>query len=261
MITDTHAHYDDEKFDEDRDALLKGMSAAGVGCIINMGTRIDTSKKAVELAEEYPDVYAGIGVHPEELKDLEPDYIEILRGMAAHPKVVMIGEIGLDYYWEKENAKEQKRVFAEQLRLAAELDLPVSIHSRDAAADTYEILEQECRRAEAEGKHITGILHCFAYSTEMAERFLKLGFLLGVGGVVTFKNSKKLKETIKTVPLEKLVLETDCPYLAPEPFRGKRNSSDLLPYVAAAIAELKGVTPEEVVGVTTENARKLISGI
>ncbi len=261
MIIDTHAHYDDEKYNEDREALLASFAENGVGKVINMGTRIATSLSTVELAKTHANVYAAVGVHPEELEGLEPDYLSILEDLTREKKVVMIGEIGLDYYWDKDHKEEQKKVFREQLRLAAKLGLPVSIHSREAAEDTITILEEEVAAATANGQRLTGILHCFAYSTEMAKRFISLGFLIGIGGVCTFKNSKKLKETIKEIPLEKLVLETDAPYLAPEPNRGKRNSSIYLIEVAKEIALLKDILVEEVIKATEENATKLIPGL
>ena len=261
MIIDTHAHYDDEKYDEDREELLASFWAGGVSKVINMGTRIETSLSTVELAKTHENVYAAVGIHPEELEGLVPDYISVLWGLTAEKKVVMIGEIGLDYYWDKDHKEEQKKVFREQLQLAARLGLPVSIHSREAAEDTINILEEEVAAATAKGHRLTGILHCYGYSTEMAKRFISLGFLLGIGGVCTFKNSKKLKETIKEIPLEKLVLETDAPYLAPEPYRGKRNSSLYIDFVAAAIADLKGIEKAEVLAKTEENALKLIPGL
>ena len=261
MIIDTHAHYDDEKFDEDREELLLSLKDAGIERVINMGTCVKTSREAVKLAKTYAPVYAAVGIHPEEIADPDESRTEEIRALAGEEKVVMIGEIGLDYYWVKDNKEEQKRVFREQLKLAAELDLPVSVHSRDAAEDTLTVITEEVALAKEKGQRLTGIIHCFGYSPEMAESFVKLGFLIGIGGVVTFKNSKKLKETVKEIPLEKLVLETDAPYLAPEPFRGKRNSSIFLPYVAETIAQIKGITREEVEKVTTENAYRLIKGM
>ncbi len=261
MIIDTHAHYDDEKYDEDRSALLLECREAGVGRIINMGTNENSSRRAVELSKTYDLIYAAVGVHPEELTGLSENYLEVLQDLAKEEKVVMIGEIGLDYYWDKDHKEEQKKVFVEQLRLAAELNLPVSIHSREAAEDTIDILTKEVALAKEKGQRLTGILHCFGYSTEMAKRFLNLGFLLGIGGVCTFKNSKKLAETVTEMPLSRMVLETDAPYLAPEPFRGKRNASKYLPHVAEKIAQLKGISAEEVIETTTANARELIKGL
>ncbi len=261
MIIDTHAHYDDEKFDEDREKLLLSLKEGGIERVINMGTCVKTSREAVKLAKTYDAVYAAVGVHPEEIADLSGDWLDEIRALAGAEKVVMIGEIGLDYYWVKDNKEEQKKVFREQLKLAAELDLPVSVHSRDAAEDTLAVITEEVAIAKAKGQRLTGIIHCFGYSPEMAESFIKLGFLIGIGGVVTFKNSKKLKETAEKIPLEKLVLETDAPYLAPEPFRGKRNSSLFLPYVAETIAQIRGIAREEVEKITTENAYRLIKGL
>lgn len=251
MIFDTHTHYDDEQFDEDRDQLLSGLPAQGVGAVVDVGASLASCRAALALAARYPNVYAAVGVHPDEVGNLtEPD-LAWIRLAASGEKVVAIGEIGLDYYWDKEGHEVQKRWFREQLRLAKEAGLPVIIHSREAAADTWQVMKEE--RLE----EIGGVIHCFSYSWEMAELYLKAGFYLGIGGVVTFRNAKKLKEVVKRAPLERLVLETDCPYLAPVPHRGRRNSSAYLPFVAAEIASLKDVTPEVVVDQTEQNARKL----
>lgn len=254
MIFDTHTHYDDEQFKEDRDALLLSLKEQGVEAIANMGASMRGAKDSVALAKQYPFVYAAVGIHPDHAKDLNEEEFAILSALAAEDKVVAIGEIGLDYYWDSTEREEQKYWFKRQLELAEQLELPVVIHSREAAADTLEIMKEAYRQS---GKKLTGVIHCFSYGVEMAQEYLKMDFFLGVGGVATFKNGRKLKEVIEAAPLEKMVLETDCPYLAPVPFRGKRNSSEKLHYVVAAIAEIKGITEEEVERVTWENACKL----
>lgn len=254
MIFDTHTHYDDEQFDEDREQLLLSLAESGVGAIANMGASMRGAKDSVVLAKKYPFVYAAVGIHPDHAKELNEEEFAVLKKLAAEEKVVAIGEIGLDYYWDATEREEQKCWFKRQLALAQEMSLPVVIHSREAAADTLEIMKEAY---VASGKTLTGVIHCFSYEVEMAREYIKMGFYLGIGGVATFKNGRKLKEVIEDTPLEKIVLETDCPYLAPVPFRGKRNSSEKLSYVVAAIAEIKGITEEEVERITWENACKL----
>ena len=258
-IFETHAHYDDEWYDEDRKELINRLLSTDISFITNIGADLITSKKSVELSEEFERVLAVVGVHPDVIKCLEElpdsDGIDILRNLAKHPKVVAIGEIGLDYFErEPEDKNEevrnrQKYWFLEQLKLAKELNKPFVIHSRDAAADTYNMLESF--------GYNKGVIHCYSYSPEMAERFVKLGFYIGIGGVVTFKNAKKTKETVKRIGLEHIVLETDAPYLAPVPFRGSRNDSGNIKYIVTQIAELLGVSEEKVVEVTFKNAVKL----
>ncbi len=254
MIFETHSHYDDEAFAEDRAKLLAALPSAGIGRIINVGASIESTKTTLKLAEDYSHVYAAVGVHPSEVSDLNEENFAWLRAQTAHPKVVAVGEIGLDYYWDKEEAvqRRQREWFRRQLALARESGLPVIIHSRDAAEDTMAILKET-----SEGKEAVGVIHCYSYSPEMAAEFLKLGYYIGVGGVVTFKNARKLKETVEQTPLERILLETDCPYMAPEPHRGTRNDSSYLIHVADKIAELKGITREEVECVTWENALTL----
>jgi len=253
MIFETHAHYDDDRFDGDRDRLLASMPERGIERIINVGASIASTKTTLALAEKYDFVYAAVGVHPSDIGDLSEEALDWLKKQTAWEKTVAIGEIGLDYYWEKEpEVQERQRCwFKRQLELARETGLPVIIHSRDAAADTMEVMRQ------AHAGEIPGVIHCYSYSKELAQEFVKMGYYIGVGGVVTFKNAKKLKETVEALPLERLLLETDCPYMAPEPHRGERNDSSYLSLVSAKIAELKGVTQEEVERVTEENARKL----
>lgn len=253
MIFDTHAHYDDMKFDEDRDGLLHSMPELGVGTIVNVGASLEGCKKAMGLARRYPFVYAAVGVHPDEVGALNEETFAELERWCHESRVVAVGEIGLDYYWDEEPREVQKAWFIKQLELAKKVNLPVNIHSRDAAEDTFQIMKEY-----AAG--LKGIIHCYSGSKEMALEYVKLGFHIGVGGVVTFKNGKKLKQVVETVPLESIVLETDCPYLAPEPNRGKRNDSSYIRYVAEEIARIKGVSCEEVIDVTEKNA-KVVYGL
>ena len=257
MIFDTHAHYDDDRFAPDRGELLSGMNGNGIGRIINVGASFEGCKNSLMLAQEYDFIYAALGVHPSDIADLTEESCEWIRQHLSEPKVVAVGEIGLDYYWDKEPEVQarQREWFRYQLQLAKESALPVSIHSREAAADTMEIMKE----AAADG--IPGVIHCYSYSKEHALEYIDMGYYIGVGGVVTFKNARKLKETVEAIPLERILLETDCPYMAPEPNRGKRNSSLYLTYVADAIAGLKGVTPEEVKTVTYENALRLFTKV
>lgn len=251
MIFDTHAHYDDEAFDEDRDALLAGLSAQGIEAVVNIGASIQSTKNTLELTERYPFVYGSVGVHPSETGELDDGLFDWLDKAADRPKVVAIGEIGLDYYWDEPEREVQKRWFVRQLDLARKKGLPVIIHSRDAARDTLEIMK------EHHAEDLGGVIHCFSYGMDLAREYLDMGFYLGIGGVVTFKNARKLKEVVAYMPMDRLVLETDCPYLAPEPFRGKRNSSLNLPYVVRAISEIKGISPEEIMEITFQNAKML----
>lgn len=250
MIFDTHAHYDDEQFDTDREALLDSMAAGGVGTIVNASASVESWDKVLGLTEKYPFIYGMIGVHPDEAGSLDEEKFRRMEELLGREKIVAVGEIGLDYYWDKEEHDTQKYWFIRQLELAAKKHMPVSVHSREAASDTMEIMKKY-------GAGMQAVIHCYSYSLEMAREYVKMGYYIGVGGVVTFKNARKLKEVVQEIPLERIVLETDCPYLAPEPFRGKRNSSLNLTYVAQAVAALKGTTPEEVICRTEENARKL----
>lgn len=251
MIFDTHAHYDDEQFDEDRDELLASMQACGVEAVTNIGASLATSQNTIELTKKYPFVYGAIGVHPNEVDELNEDGIAWLKENSALPKIVAVGEIGLDYYWDEPGREVQKKWFLRQLELAREVKLPVVIHSRDAAKDTLDIMKSF--HAESLG----GVIHCFSYTKEMAREYLNMGFYLGIGGVVTFKNAKKLKEVVEYMPMEQMVLETDCPYLSPVPNRGKRNSSLNLPYVVEEVARLKGISADEVIRITNRNAKTM----
>lgn len=250
MIFDTHAHYDDEQFDEDRRELLGSMKDKGVGWIVNVSASYASCERVVDMVQEYPFMYAAVGIHPDEAGDLNEESFARMKELFRRDKVAAVGEIGLDYYWDNESHTIQKKWFIRQLELARELKLPVLIHSREAAADTMEIMKEH-------GQGLKGVIHCYSYSREMAKEYVKMGFYIGVGGVVTFKNARKLKETVEEIPLEAIVLETDCPYLAPVPYRGKRNDSSYIRYVAEEIGRLKGIPYEEVTAQTEENAKRL----
>lgn len=251
MIFDTHAHYDDEAFDEDRADLLGSLGAAGIGAVMNVAASLSSCRSTLSLAGEYDWIYAAMGVHPSETSELDDSGLEWLGRQCAHDKVKAVGEIGLDYYWEEPDHDIQKRWFVAQLDLARQVKLPVIIHSRDAAKDTLDIM-----KAEKAGD-MGGVIHCFSYARETAREYLDMGLFLGIGGVLTFNNARKLKEVVEYAPLESIVLETDCPYLAPVPNRGKRNSSLNLPYVVDAISGIKGVDRETVMRVTWENGKRL----
>ncbi len=255
MILDTHAHYDDEAFDADREELLESLQPNGIEKVVNVCASIDGLQNTVALMEKYPFVYGAVGVHPDDADKMTQENLDEIRRLSHLDKMVAIGEIGLDYYWhkEKEEHEIQQKMFRAQLDIAREEKMPFMIHSRDAAEDTLNIIREYMK-----GGMYGGIIHCFSYSKEIAAEYLKMGLYLGIGGVVTFENAKKLKEVVKYAPLSQIVLETDSPYLAPKPNRGKRNSSLNLPYVVRMIAELKEVTEEEVISVTRENARTLL---
>lgn len=251
-IFESHAHYDDEAFNEDRRELLKELPEKGIEYVVNVGASMESTKSSIALADEYDYIYAAVGVHPNETAPLTEEFIQYMKYAALHnKKVVAVGEIGLDYYWNEPEADIQKKWFVRQLDLALEVDKPVIIHSREAAKDTADILLGN------EYKALRGVIHGYSYSPEMAKQYLDAGYYLGVGGVVTYKNAKKLVETVQLAPLSRLLLETDSPYLTPVPNRGRRNSSLNLPYVVEKIAQLKNVSGEEVVAVTNENARRL----
>lgn len=258
MIFDTHAHYDDDAFDEDREALIASMPENGIGTLVNVCASVHGMMNTVALMEKYPFVYGAIGIHPDDADKMTQETLDTIRSLSRHEKAVAIGEIGLDYYWHKEEAEHeiQKKMFRAQMDIAREEKLPFMIHSRDAAEDTMQIVKEYMQ-----GGMYGGIIHCFSYGKEIAEQYLKMGLYLGIGGVVTFKNGRKLKEVVEMSPLSQIVLETDCPYMSPEPYRGKRNSSLNLPLVVQKIAELKGITAEEVVEVTEKNARALLKKI
>lgn len=255
MIIDTHAHYDDEAFNPDRDALLNSMAKNGIEKVVNVCASISELYRTVELMEKYPFVYGAVGVHPDDAPQMTQDTLDEIHRLSRMDKMVAIGEIGLDYYWHKEEHEHeiQKKMFRAQMEIAREAQMPFMIHSREAAKDTLDIVK-DCMKGGMYG----GIIHCFSYAKEMAREYLDMGLYLGIGGVVTFKNAKKLKEVVEYAPLDQIVLETDSPYLSPEPNRGKRNDSRNLVYVAREIARIKGVTEDEVIAVTEGNAERLL---
>lgn len=251
MIFESHAHYDDEAFDNDRHELLKSFPENGIGVVINVGASLDSCKTTIELMEQYPFVYGALGVHPSETAQLDEKGFEWLRQSCGIEKVAALGEIGLDYHYDEPEPCIQKQWFERQLELAREVSLPVIIHSRDAAKDTLDIMKS--LHAEEMG----GVIHCYSYTKELAKEYLDMDYYFGIGGVVTFSNAKKLKETVEYIPLNRILLETDSPYLAPAPNRGKRNSSLNLPYIAKAIADIKKISYEETLEATCENAKRL----
>ncbi len=247
MIFDSHAHYNDKRFDDDRDALLSQMLQKDVCGIVNCGTDLASSRYSLALAEQYDGVYAAVGFHPEDLEHVDRDYDECVK-LLAHDKVVAVGEIGLDYYWDAFPRPVQQEWFVRQMQLAKERNLPVIVHDRDAHEDTLTLLKKERPQ---------GVLHAFSGSAEMAKEVLNLGMYIGLGGVVTFHNARKTVEVAQMIPLDRLLLETDAPYMAPVPFRGRRNDSTYIRFVAARIAELRGMDTEEILDITTENAKRL----
>ena len=251
MIIDTHAHYDDKAFEEDRKQILDSIVCGGVGRIVNIGSSLEACRRTIQLMEKYDFVYGALGIHPTDSGELTECDIEWIKTQCTLEKCVAVGEIGLDYYWDEPDREIQKKWFVRQLELAKEVKLPVVIHSRDAAQDTVDIMKAE------HAQDIGGVVHCYSYSRELAKAFLDMGFYFGIGGVVTFNNGRKLKEVVEYLPLDRIVLETDSPYLAPVPFRGKRNDSRKLTHVIDQIAEIKCITIEEVTEITTQNAHKL----
>lgn len=251
MIFESHAHYDDDAFDGDREELLGSLKEKEIEYVINVGASIQTTKNTIALTEKYPFIYGAAGVHPSETDELNEKNFTWLRQQCSLPKIVAVGETGLDYYWDEPDRKIQKKWFVRQLQMAREVRLPVIIHSRDAAKDTLDMM-----KAEKAGE-IGGVIHCFSYTRETAKEYLDMDFFFGIGGVITFNNAKKLKEAVQYIPIERILLETDSPYLAPVPYRGKRNSSLNIPYIAQEIADIKGIPYEEVVAVTSDNAKKL----
>lgn len=251
MIFETHAHYDDKAFDEDRENLLLELYQNGITTIINVSSDLASIKRTLSLAEKYPYIYGAVGVHPSDSGELtEETFLELTKA-CQHEKVVAVGEIGLDYYWQEPEKEIQKKWFERQLLLAQEVSLPVIIHSREAAKDTLDMMR--ALHAEKSG----GVIHCFSYSREMAAEFLKLDYYFGIGGVVTFQNAKKLREAVAYIPIDKILLETDSPYLAPVPNRGKRNNSGNIPYIAQEIAQIKGVSYEKIIAATRQNSERL----
>ena len=251
MLFDTHAHYDDAAFDADRDALLEALPASGVGLVIDPGCDVKSSEHALQLAARWPHVYAAVGIHPEELGGMAEGDPERIEALCTQDKCVAVGEIGLDYYWDASRKEEQKALFVEQLRLALRRDLPVIVHDREAHGDCLGIV----RRFPG----LRGVFHCYSGSVEMAQELLKRGWYLGFDGPITYKNARKALEVLEICPLDRVLIETDSPYLSPVPMRGKRNDSRNLVYVTEKIAEIKGITPEEAAAITMENGKKLFN--
>ena len=249
MIFDTHAHYDSGAFNADREELLASMPSKGVGLILDPGCEERSSRAALALAEKFPFVYAAVGVHPEDMEGMSPETLETIRALARHEKCVAIGEIGLDYYWDASHKTEQKELFTAQLSLAEELDLPVIVHDREAHADCLELTDRFPKAR--------GVFHCFSGSAEMAKELLRRGWYLGFDGPVTYKNARKAVEVLEIVPTERILIETDSPYMSPVPLRGKRNDSSNLVYIIEKIAEIKGMTPQEIERITWENGKRL----
>lgn len=251
MIFDTHSHYDDESYRDDLDEVMAANKAAGVERIVNIAASMKSCITTIDLTKRYEYVYGAVGVHPEETKDLTDEDMKLIADYCKYDKVVALGEIGLDYYWDEPDRNIQKKWFEAQLEIARKVNLPIVIHSRDAASDTLNIMKDH------KAGEIGGVIHCFSYEKEMAREYLNMGFNLGIGGVVTFKNGRKLKEVVEYAPLESLVSETDCPYLAPVPHRGKRNTSANIQLVIEEIARIKNIDVENVTNILWENAHKL----
>lgn len=248
MYFDTHTHLDDEKFDPDRELVIENLKKEGVSLAVNVGADLTSSKNSIALAEQYDFIYAAVGVHPNEVGEMQDEDLETLADMAKHEKVVAIGEIGLDYHYDEPGRDVQKLWFEKQLRLAQTLNMPFIVHDRDAHQDTLELLKKV--------GYYNGVMHCFSGSCEMAKILLDLGFYISIAGQVTFKNAPKVKEVAKMVPADRLFIETDSPYLTPEPHRGERNNSANVKFTCAKIAELKGISAEELAKVTLENGKK-----
>ena len=251
-IFDTHAHYHDHQFDEDRDSLLAELPSAGIFRVVNCGTDVPTSQICCDLSDQYAYLYVACGVHPHDCSHESKDWLAKIKALCGHAKCVAVGEIGLDYHYDFSPREMQRDFFEQQLILAKELDLPVIIHDREAHADTWELLKKYAPK---------GVVHCFSGSAEMAKDVVALGMHIGLGGAVTFKNAKKPVEVAKIVPEDRLLLETDCPYMSPVPFRGKRCDSRLIPYAAERIAEIRGCEPQALLNQTTENAMRLFQGV
>ena len=251
MIFESHAHFDDEQFAQDREAVIKKVRAAGVGLIINAASSMNSSRISLELAKSHEIIYSSVGVHPHDVQEMKESDLELLLAMTAFPKVVAIGEVGLDYYYDNVPAEIQKLWFRQQIKLAVDLDMPLIIHSREASKDTFDILH------ENNAQSVGGVIHCFSGSVQTAKKYTELGYYIGIGGVITFKNAKKLKEVVKAIPLDHLLVETDAPYLSPEPYRGKRNDSSYIPHIIEEIAKIKGISAKEVEDATWKNGKML----
>lgn len=251
MYFDTHAHYDSGAFNADREEILAALPEAGVALIVNPGCKVRSSETAIALAERFPHVWAAVGIHPEDMADMSDGDLDKIEQLSKHPRCVAVGEIGLDYYWDASRKEEQKALFIEQLRLALRRDLPVIVHDREAHGDCLDIVRQF--------PGLRGVFHCYSGSVEMAQELLKRGWYLGFDGPITYKNARKALEVLEICPLERILIETDSPYLSPVPMRGKRNDSRNLVYVTEKLAEIKGITPEEASAITMENGKKLFN--
>ena len=249
MLFDSHAHLNDEAFDQDRAELLETFRDAGVGLVMNAGCSLASSREGIALAEAYPWIYCSVGTHPDTADEVNEEVLEVYRQMCSHPKVKAIGEIGLDYYYETIHRDAQMRAFRMQMQLAEELDMPVIVHERDAHEDGMSIVK--------EFPKVKGVFDCYSGSAEMARQLVDMGWYIGFTGVLTFKNARKAVETAASIPLERILLETDCPYMAPEPYRGKRNHPGYLPKMAEKLAQIRGIPVEEAIRATTENAKRL----
>ena len=249
MLFDTHAHLNDPAFDPDREELMAGLADKGIGFVMNAGCSLESSRDIIRMAENYPWLYASVGSHPDSADEVNEEVIEIYRRLCQNEKVKAIGEIGLDYYYEDIPREIQKQAFRMQMALAKEVDLPVIIHERDAHDDGMRIVK--------EFPTVKGVFHCYSGSAEMARQLVNMGWYIGFTGVLTFKNARKAVETAASIPLDRIVLETDCPFMAPEPYRGKRNDPGYLPKMAEKLAEIRGISVEEAIAATTENAKRL----
>ncbi len=253
MFIDSHAHLDDDRFNEDRDSIIEAIRKNDIDIVVNIGADLSSSIRSIKLSEEYDFIYAVVGVHPHDAKTMDDNTINLIKTFAAKEKVVAIGEIGLDYYYDNSPRDIQKKRFIEQIELAKDLDMPIVVHTRDAAGDTMEIIKN------AQDGRLRGVMHCYSGSVEQAFEYIDLGFCISLGGPVTFKNSRVSKEVAKAIPLDKMMIETDSPYLTPEPYRGKRNNPMYVKYVAEKIAELREVSIEEIGRVTSENTKRLFN--
>ena len=251
MYFDSHSHMDDRRFDGDREEIINDLKNHGVGLLMNVGCDLPSSERSVALAERYPFVYAAVGSHPDDADHVNGKLLDRYRSLAMHEKVRAIGEIGLDYHYEDVPRAQQIIAFEQQLELAEALKLPVIVHEREAHGDAMEIVKRH--------PEVRGVFHCFSGSKELALWLVERGWYIGFTGVVTFKNARRAVEAVQALPLERILIETDCPYMAPEPYRGRRNDSRYVPLVAARIAELKGISPEEAGSITTENAKRLFA--
>lgn len=254
MFIDSHAHLDDNRFDADRDLLIRDLKTNGIDIVVNIGADLETSINSVDLSKKYDNIYASVGIHPHSADEVDDNTLRKIKELAQNEKVVAIGEIGLDYYYDNSPRDIQRKCFKKQLELAKEVNLPVVIHSREASQETFDIIQ------EAQDGTLRGVMHCYSGSVEMAEEYInKLGFYISIGGPVTFKNARIVKEVAQSVPLDKLLIETDCPYLTPEPYRGKRNEPMFVKYTAQEIAKLREITIEELAEATSRNAKTLFS--